>query len=88
MLIDAVHFKTWKGVMRIKGKLAKVLSRVPAALYRKNGGFGLNELLGTAAALIIAAFVVIPGLRTFAGTVISKLTTWWTTISASIFPTS
>ena len=72
----------------MKGKLVKVLSRVPAALYGKNGGFGLNELLGTAAALIIAAFVVIPGLRTFAGSVITKLTTWWSTVSTSIFPTS
>jgi phosphoribosylformylglycinamidine synthase len=56
--------------------------------FAGNGGFGLNEMLGTAAAIIIAAFVIIPGLRTFAGVVISKLNTWWTSISTSIFPAS
>lgn len=56
---------------------------------KKKDGFGINELLGIGAALIIAGFVVIPGLRTFAGEVITKLNSWWTTnIMGSIFPTT
>ncbi len=55
----------------------------------KNGGFGMNELLGVAAALILAAFIIIPGLRDFSETVITRLTTWWTgTVVSSIFPTT
>ena len=61
-----------------------------AILYiaRSNGGFGLNELMGIAAAFIIAAFIIIPGLRNFADLVIEDLETWWGTISSSIFETS
>lgn len=60
-----------------------------AVSVRKRDGFGMNELLGVAAALIIAAFVVIPGLRTFAGDIMTHLTTWWNgTITGRIFPTT
>ena len=34
----------------------------------RQGGFGLNELLGIAAALIIAGFIVIPSMQSFAKT--------------------
>ncbi len=51
-------------------------------------GFGLNEILGIAAAIIIAAFIIIPGMRTFAQTMMTSLSTWWGNISSSIFPTS
>ena len=54
----------------------------------RNGGFGLNEMLGTAVAIIIAAFIIIPGLRSFATIVVGKLNTWWTDIASNIFPTS
>ena len=50
-----------------------------------NRGFALNEVLGVVAALIIAAFVIIPGLRNFAGSVMSALTTWWSSVSVDIF---
>jgi len=42
-------------------------------------GFGMNELLSIAAALVVAGFVVIPGLRTFASKVIAALNNWWDT---------
>lgn len=52
-------------------------------------GFGMNELLGIAAALIIAAFIIIPSLQTFAQSIMSGLTNWWNnTIVKEIFPTS
>lgn len=60
-----------------------------AGLLGKNGGFGLNELLGMAAALILAAFIVIPGLRDFGEAVIQKLGDWWDgTVVNTIFPPS
>lgn len=58
-------------------------------LRNDNRGFGMNELLGIAAALIIAAFVIIPSLRTFANSIMTGLDNWWdATISTRIFPTS
>ncbi|MEN6317004.1 MAG: hypothetical protein ABFD25_22450 [Clostridiaceae bacterium] len=51
-------------------------------------GFGMNELLGIAAALIIAGFVVVPGLRALADSIMTELKNWWdNTIKASIFHT-
>ena len=52
-------------------------------------GFGMNELLGIAAALIIAAFIIIPGFQTFTKAVMKGLSDWWrTTIADKIFPNS
>lgn len=52
-------------------------------------GFGMNELLGIAAAVILAAFIIIPGLQLFAKSVMTGLNNWWgTTILKEIFPTS
>ena len=64
----------------MKKKLKKALSR--------NDGFGLNEVLGIAAAIIIAALIIIPGLNTFANSVMDKLQSWWTTIGDKIFLTA
>ena len=50
-------------------------------------GFGLNEVIGIAAGIIIAAVIVIPGLQTFASSLIANLQTWWTSMSSSIFST-
>ena len=67
------------------GKLARCITR---RFFLRTGGFGMNELLGIAAALIIAAFIVIPGLKRLANSLIDKLTEWWETITEEIFSTS
>lgn len=57
--------------------------------FGKKEGFGMNELLGIAAAVILAAFIVIPGLRKFSTDIITGLTNWWTgSVASKIFPTS
>lgn len=48
-------------------------------------GFGINEVIGIAAGVIIAAVVVIPGLRTFASTVMTELSTWWGDATTGLF---
>ena len=66
-----------------------ILSRGIDRLKSDKRGFGMNELLGIAAALIIAAFVIIPGLQGFAKSVMAGLTWWWDhTIATKIFTTS
>lgn len=56
-------------------------------LFTKDDGFGVNELLGICAALILAAFIVIPGLRGFAEKVVEEMNDWWdTTIASELFP--
>ena len=72
----------------LKKKIGKIRPRVYKFLSG-NGGFGMNELLGIAIALIIAAFIIIPGLKIFAGNVMSGLNDWWNhTIVTKLFPIS
>jgi len=56
-----------------------------ALLNRK--GFGLNEVIGIAAGIIIAVVVVIPGLQGFAGNILDNLTNWWNNMAANVFAT-
>lgn len=75
--------------LRLAGSVGKFCRWITNRLFTRSGGFGMNELLGIAAALIIAAFVVIPGLKELAESLIEKLEGWWnTTISGQIFPNS
>ena len=48
-------------------------------------GFGINEVIGIAAGIIIAAAVVIPGLKSFAEDIMIELATWWANMSTNIF---
>lgn len=54
-------------------------------IARSNKGLGLNELIGIAAALILAAFIIIPGLMDFGDRVMEKMNTWWDEVSQEIF---
>lgn len=75
-------------IIGIKAILSMLGQRISLQRLRNdNRGFGMNELLGIAAALIIAAFVIIPSLRTFAKSVMDGLSDWWgDTISSQMFP--
>lgn len=67
-------FKVWMGLLKEE-------------LSCERGDFGIGSLIGVAIGLIIAAFVLIPGLRTFASTIITDMTSWWsTTVSDQVFP--
>ena len=56
---------------------------------QNNKALGIAEIVGVAIVLVVGAFVLIPGFRTFATTVLTAINTWWTsTISTRIFPTT
>ncbi len=48
-------------------------------------GFGVNEIIGIAAGVIIAVLIVVPGLRSFASSVMQELSSWWSGMSDSLF---
>lgn len=63
----------------------QVFFRKRSCALLRRGGFGLNEVIGIAAGIIIALVVIIPGLRAFAGEVVDQLSDWWDSLSAGIF---
>jgi hypothetical protein len=54
---------------------------------KEKAGFGINEVIGIAAGIIIAVVVVIPGLQGFAGDILDNLTNWWNNMASSVFAT-
>lgn len=77
-----------KGRMMIQNIIFKSKNIVTIFLTNKMG-FGLNEVLGIAAGIIIAALIVIPGLKSFADGIIDSLNDWWGEIvQGNIFPNS
>ncbi len=55
--------------------------------YREDRGeFGISALLGVAIGLIVAGFVLIPGIRTFAEGIVTAMNEWWTNVvSKNVF---
>jgi hypothetical protein len=81
--------KLLKNVMKNLKNVHCIGTKLYNAVIKNNRGFGLNEFLGIAVALIIAAFVIIPELKSFAETIMFKMNQWWNnTISSSIFTSS
>lgn len=61
--------------------------RLRKKLASESGEFGISSLIGVAIGLIIAGFVLIPGVRDFAGLIVSDMNTWWNNVvSKNIFP--
>jgi len=74
--------------MKIGNRIGRCICCIRMRL-KSNSGFGMNELLGIAAALIIAAFIIIPQLKEFAIAVMGDLDIWWRDeITDTIFPKS
>ena len=68
--------------------MKKKIKKAMRYLNNQNG-FGLYEVIGIAAVLIVAAFVVIPGFRTFAENVMGEMDTWVNdSIFGKLFPAS
>ena len=73
--------------IRINRISMRFRNRLPGFLLARDG-FGINEVIGIAAGIIIAAVVVIPGLQVFARDVLKNLTSWWNDMAAQVFATA
>ncbi len=63
------------------------LKNMRTFLVSERGEFGMSAIIGIAIGLIIAAFILIPGLQAFATKIMSDMELWWTnSISSQIFP--
>lgn len=85
------HIK-WNMDYIVSGYQVKLRKRRHSLIFSKfinceKGEFGMSAIIGIAIGLIIAAFVLIPGIQTFAQSIMSQMQSWWTnTISSQIFP--
>ncbi len=77
----------YKNKSNNKREVNKWRSRLSTLIQCERGEFGMSAIIGIAIGLIIAAFILIPGLQTFATTIMSDMELWWTnSISSQIFP--
>lgn len=53
-----------------------------------NAGWGKDEVISIAITLMIAGLVMIPQLKTFAGSVMTEVTGYFNSIKTKIFPTT
>lgn len=70
---------------KLSNTLSDKLIRKVHTLTENNDGFGMNELLGIAAAIVIAAFIIIPGLQGIAEDIMDKLVEWWDNVEDVVF---
>ncbi len=53
----------------------------------QRGEFGMSAIIGIAIGLIVAAFILIPGIQAFATQIMSDMQQWWqNAISTRVFP--
>lgn len=77
--------KNW--IQRLSFPLGIKLMMMRHKLESERGEFGISSVIGIAIGLIVAAFILIPGIQTFASKIISDMQLWWTnSISTQIFP--
>ncbi|MGX8796530.1 hypothetical protein ACR6HW_10715 [Fusibacter sp. JL298sf-3] len=58
----------------------------PKFLACERGEFGMNAIIGIAIGLIVAAFILIPGIQNFATQIMTDMQNWWTNaISSKVF---
>lgn len=81
----ALRSKALKNISIIKkSKLYKTISTIPVQFLAGRNGFGMNELLGVAAGIIIAA-IVVTGLKSFVVGIVDSLAGWWESIENIFF---
>lgn len=72
---------------RLHMEWERAISHIRKRLHSEQGEFGISSLIGVAIGLIIAAFVLIPGVRAFAGKIMTDMGSWWNNVvSNQVFP--
>ena len=81
-----IHLTTQ--LQQIRQNLRKSRTGMHRSPLKRRAGFGLNEFIGISAALMIAALVVVPGIRNFSEVMLDDMAMWWVDVSQGIFATT
>lgn len=72
--------------MDLDGMKVKARAYWEEIYHNERGELGMNAIIGIAIGLIIAAFILIPGIQRFATQIMTDMQTWWTNaISSKVF---
>lgn len=68
--------------------MKKMMKHLKAKVIQcERGEFGMSAIIGIAIGLIVAAFILIPGIQIFATQIMTDMQSWWTSnISSQVFP--
>lgn len=76
-------------MLKLYVKVKRLEESIQKKLVSTQGELGMGTLIAIAVAIIVAAFVMIPGLKDFSKAVLKSMNDWWTnTVQTEIFPTS
>lgn len=68
-------------------KMRSIFTYFCVKMRSERGEFGISNLIGVAIGLIVAGFVLIPGIRDFASVIMKDMNTWWSNVvSKNVFP--
>lgn len=72
--------------MDLRGIKVRIKAEFAGFYNNEKGELGMNAIIGIAIGLIIAAFILIPGIQRFATQIMTDMQTWWTNaISSKVF---
>lgn len=78
--------KTYISFVTLKKRAAGTIRELGKRAVNEENGDAVAVIIGIVTVLLIAAFVTIPALRAFAGTVVAQLNDWWGGIKDKVMP--
>ena len=76
-----------KNIRSIRTSMTRDLRQLMTLIRAEDGEFGISSVIGIAIGLIVAAFILIPGIETFATRIMTDMLSWWTnSVGSQIFP--
>lgn len=74
-------------IKHIKMTIKETINSLIVFIEAEQGEFGISSVIGIAIGLIVAAFILIPGIETFATRIMTDMLSWWTnSVGSQIFP--
>jgi hypothetical protein len=70
-------------------QMKNVIHYVGMKFKSQRGEFGMGAIISMAIGIIVASFVMVPSMQSFAQTIMTSMNDWWSnSISAKVFPTN
>lgn len=82
----------FKGGIHLNVEIMKAFLSLKAViggnLNNDRGQFAVDMVIGIVVSIVLAAVIVMPSMETLVEDMVASLSTWWSTIEATVFVTS